>query len=42
MPKYDLVIVMNRTYKVEPGKNNAAFGFFFSEVLPGVLDSVVK
>lgn len=40
VPEHEIVIVMNRAYKVDGGRNNAAFDSFFNQVLPGVLDSM--
>lgn len=41
VPEHEIVIVMNRAYKVDAGRNNAAFESFFTQVFPAVLDSVL-
>lgn len=41
IPQHEIVIVMNRSYRIEGGKNAAAFESFFSQILPGVLESVL-
>ncbi len=40
IPEHNIVIVMNRLYEVDGGKNNEAFNSFFNQILPAVLESI--
>lgn len=40
IPKYDVIVVMNRIHTVDGEQNGFAFGEFFGQILPRILESV--
>ena len=42
IPKYEILVVMNRFYEVSGEENERAFNEFFSQILPRVFNSVLE